>query len=201
MGIRRSWQLVSGRAESPLTVGVLRPLIVLPTSALTGMPAAQLEALLAHELAHIRRHDYLVNLFQCVVEALLFYHPAVWWVSNTVRRAREECCDDLAVEVCGDAKLYARALTNLEALRQLPALALAATDAPLLARVKRLLGLGEARAFPPTATVVLLVFMLVLGTGLGVVGQTAAQEAPTALTSSSRSAEAGLTTQGCRRLE
>ena len=181
LGVRRTWQLMqSGRAESPLTLGVLRPLIVLPTSALTGMPAAQLETLLAHELAHIKRHDYLVNLFQCVAEALLFYHPAVWWVSGTVRRAREECCDDLAVEVCGDAKLYARALTNLEALRQPPALALAATDKPLLGRVRRLLGLGEARAFPPTATAVLLVLMLALGTGLGVSGETTVQKAPIA---------------------
>ena len=180
LGVRRNWQLVSGHADTPLTFSVLRHLIVLPTSALTGMPAAQLEALLTHELEHVRRHDYLVNLFQCVVEALMFYHPAVWWVSSTVRRAREECCDDAAVAVCGDAKLYARALTNLEALRQPPALALAATDAPLLARVKRLLGLGEARPFPPTATAAVLVLMLALGTGLGVVGQVAAQTTPAA---------------------
>ena len=118
LGVRRNCQLVqSERVESPLTFGVLRPLIVLPTSAITGMPAVELETLLAHELAHVRRHDYLVNLLQCVVEALLFYHPAVWWVSGEVRRAREECCDDVAVSLCGDAKLYARALTNLETLR------------------------------------------------------------------------------------
>ena len=176
LGVRRSWRLVSGYAESPLTVGVLRPLIVLPTSALTGMPAAQLEALLAHELAHIRRHDYLVNLFQCVAEALMFYHPAVWWVSSTVRRAREECCDDLAVEVCGDAKLYARALTNLEALRQPPALALAATDKPLLARVRRLLGLGEVRHTPPLTTGVLLLSMVAITAILSFAPQPAAAQ-------------------------
>ena len=176
LGVRRSWRLVSGYAESPLTVGVLRPLIVLPTSALTGMPAAQLETLLAHELAHIRRHDYLINLFQCVAEALMFYHPAVWWVSSTVRRAREECCDDLAVEVCGDAKLYARALTNLEALRQPPVLALAATDAPLLARVKRLLGLGEVRHTPPLTTGVLLLSMVAITAILSFAPQPAAAQ-------------------------
>ncbi len=183
LGIRSVWQVVqSDRVESPLTFGVLRPLIVLPTSAITGMPAVQLEAILAHELAHIKRHDFVVNLVQCVVETLLFYHPAVWWVSNAVRRAREECCDDVAVSVCGDAKLYARALTNLETLRQhRPALALAATDMPLLARVRRLLGLAEARPFPPLATTILLLIMLALGTGLGVAGQTsAAQKPPTA---------------------
>ncbi len=183
LGVRSAWRLVqSDWVESPLTVGVLRPLIVLPTSALTGMPAYQLEALLAHELVHIRRHDYLVNLVQCVVETLLFYHPAVWWVSNVVRGAREECCDDVAVSLCGDAKLYARALTNLETLRHhQPALALAATDKPLLARVRRLLGLAEARPFPPLVVTILLLLMLAVGTGLGAAGQTStAQEPPTA---------------------
>ncbi len=183
LGVHSAWQLVqSDRADSPLTFGVLRPLIVLPASAITGMPASQLETLLAHELAHIKRHDYLVNLVQCVVETLLFYHPAVWWVASEVRCAREECCDDLAVSMCGDAKLYARALTNLESLRQhQPTLALAATDKPLLARVRRLLGLAEARPFPPLATTILLLLILAAGTGLGVAGQTStAQKPPTA---------------------
>lgn len=164
LGVRRVWRLVqSEQAESPLTFGILRPLIVLPTSALTGMPAAQLEALLAHELAHIRRHDYLVNLVQCVAETLLFYHPAAWWVSGEVRRAREECCDDLAVSLCGDAKLYARALTNLETLRQhQPASVLAAMDGPLLARVRRLLGLRRVGHAPSSGVLLLLLLSSML---------------------------------------
>ena len=158
LGVSQTWQLVqSNRVDSPLTFGVLHPVIVLPVSALTGMPAVQLEALLAHELAHIKRYDYLVNLLQRIAETLLFYHPAVWWMSNIMRRAREECCDDAAVAVCGDAKLYAKALTNLEVLRhRQPPLTLAATDKPLLGRVKRLLGLGEVRHTPSFAMGVFL---------------------------------------------
>ncbi len=199
LGVRSAWRLVqSDWAESPLTFGVLRPLIVLPTSAITGIPAVQLETLLAHELAHIRRHDYLVNLVQCVVETLMFYHPAVWWMSSVVRRAREECCDDLAVSLCGDAKLYARALTNLEALRHdQPALALAATDKPLLARVRRLLGLVEARPFPPLATTILLLLMLAVGTSLGAAGQTStAQKPPTASPTTSAAPKQGSSLKG-----
>ena len=77
-------------------------------SALAGLPPHQLEAILAHELAHIRRHDYLVNLLQTLVETLLFYHPAVWWLSRRIRAERENCCDDLAVSLCGDPYTYAQ---------------------------------------------------------------------------------------------
>ena len=80
-----------------MVVGWLRPVILLPASALTGLAPSQLEAVIAHELAHIRRHDYLVNLFQTTVETLLFYHPASWWISRQIRAEREHCCDDVAV--------------------------------------------------------------------------------------------------------
>src|SRR5918911_2286745 len=103
--------------EVPTVIGWLRPIILVPVSVLTGLTSEQVEALLAHELAHIRRHDYLVNLLQTALEALLFYHPAVWWVSKQARLEREHCCDDLAVEACGDVLTYARALTTLEHLR------------------------------------------------------------------------------------
>ena len=79
--------------------------------------AAQVEAILAHELAHVRRHDYLVNLMQTLAETLLFYHPAVWWLSARIRDEREHCCDDVAVAVCGDPVGYAAALAELEAWR------------------------------------------------------------------------------------
>ncbi|HEX2080235.1 MAG TPA: M56 family metallopeptidase, partial [Longimicrobium sp.] len=86
--------LQSAAADVPMVIGALRPVLLVPASLLTGMPAAQLELLIAHELAHVRRHDYLINLLQAVAETLLFYHPAVWWVSGQVRQERESCCDD-----------------------------------------------------------------------------------------------------------
>ena len=89
--------LVSSLVQAPVVVGWLRPAVLVPVGALAGLPADQVEALLLHELAHIRRHDYLVNLLQGVVEAILFYHPAVWWISGHIRVERELCCDDMAV--------------------------------------------------------------------------------------------------------
>lgn len=130
----------SALVEVPTAIGWLRPVVLVPASLLTGLPAQQVEALLAHELAHIRRHDYLFNLLQTMIETLLFYHPAVWWVSRQVRVEREHCCDDLAVSACGDVLVYARALTELEQLRGAAAgqLALAATGGALLERIRRL---------------------------------------------------------------
>ena len=130
----------SALVEVPTVIGWLRPVILLPASALTGLSPEQLEALLAHELAHIRRYDYLVNLLQTTIETLFFYHPAVWWVSAQVRQEREHCCDDLAVAACGDVLTYARALTALEQLRgSEPQLAVAASGGSLLVRIQRLL--------------------------------------------------------------
>jgi len=133
--------LESALVKVPMVVGWLRPVILLPASALTGLPPQQLEAIIAHELAHIRRHDYLINLLQAVVETLLFYHPAVWWVSRRIRQEREHCCDDLAVAVCGDSLTYARALLEMEQLRAAgPQLAMAANGGLLMNRIQRLVG-------------------------------------------------------------
>ena len=127
--------------EVPTVIGWLRPVILVPASALTGLSAAQLEALLAHELGHIKRYDYLVNLLQTAVETLLFYHPAVWWLSSQIRQEREHCCDDLAVATCGNVLMYARALAELEQLRSVaPQLALAANGGVLMRRIQRLIG-------------------------------------------------------------
>ena len=129
--------------QVPAVVGWLRPVLLVPVSAATGLTPQQLEVLLAHELAHIRRHDYAVNLLQCVVETLLFYHPAVWWVSRQVREEREDCCDDAAVAVGANARVYATALLELETLRVGDlGLAAAASGGSLLRRVKRLLDPG-----------------------------------------------------------
>lgn len=133
--------LESGIAAVPTVIGWLRPVVLLPTSALTGLSTEQIEAILAHELAHVRRHDYLVNLGQIVIETLLFYHPAVWWVSKRIRAEREHCCDDLAVSVCKSRATYARALATMEELRSAPRTAVAATGGNLLMRIRRIAGI------------------------------------------------------------
>lgn len=137
---RRFRVMVSVLTDSPGVVGWLRPVILLPPATVLGLDPAQLEAVLAHELAHIRRYDYMVNVLQTLVEALLFYHPAVWWVSSSIRRERELCCDDVAVGAVGDRLRYARALAALERLRVgRPQLAVGATDASLSDRVRRII--------------------------------------------------------------
>lgn len=133
--------LVSSLADGPSVAGWLRPVLLLPAAAVLGLSPEQLEAVLAHELAHIRRYDYLVNLVQMSIETLFFYHPAVWWISRRIRMERELCCDDVAVRVSGDAVCYARALASLERMRVGTAsLALGVKDGPLLYRIERLLG-------------------------------------------------------------
>ena len=130
--------LESAAVEVPSVIGWLRPVILIPVSSLSGLTPDQLEMILAHELAHIRRHDFLVNLVQSIAETLLFYHPAAWWISRQIRIERENCCDDLAVAVCGNALHYARALTMLEELRRAPASAVAANGGSLFARIRRI---------------------------------------------------------------
>jgi len=133
--------------EVPVVVGWLRPVILAPAVVLTGLAPDTVEAVLAHELAHIRRYDYLVNLGQTVVETLLFFHPAVWWVSRRIRVEREHCCDDVAVATCGSKVAYARALTVLEEGRRSPEWAMAATGgktvSTTLSRVRHILGISS----------------------------------------------------------
>ena len=161
MQVRRPVAIVSSiRTSVPVVLGHVKPVILLPAAALSGLSPAQLEAILAHELAHVRRHDYLVNLAQAVIETLLFYHPAVWWVSRQVRETREHCCDDLAVAVCRSRREYVHALLDLEQLRDsTPALALGATDGSLLARGRRLLAPRHRAASAPrlAASIIALV--------------------------------------------
>lgn len=147
---------LSTRLTNPLTAGVVRPWILLPVTALTGLSAEQLEVVLAHELAHIRRADYLWNLLQTLVETLFFFHPAVWWISRRVREERELCCDDIAVAACSDPTVYASALLRLEEERRTRLHLAMALDghqsrAGLRARILRILGDREAtaRSFRP----------------------------------------------------
>ncbi len=141
LGLRRAVRLLESAAvDVPTVIGWLRPVILLPASTLAGLAPEQIEMLLAHELAHIRRHDFFINLLQALVETLMFYHPAVWWISQRVRIERENCCDDLAVAVCGNPVQYARALTRLEELRAgVEYAAVAANGGSLVQRIRRLI--------------------------------------------------------------
>ena len=135
--------------DTPVLIGYLRPVILLPLGCLTGLSAAQVECILLHELAHVVRHDYLVNLLQSMVEGLLFYHPAVWWVSRVVRAERENCCDDRVVELMGNARAYAATLAVLEERRAfVPDTALAASGGNLMKRIRRLT--AESRGSQPS---------------------------------------------------
>lgn len=125
-------------AHVPTVMGFVRPIVLLPLSMVTGQSAHELSAIIAHELAHVRRHDFLLNLFQTVIETLLFYHPAAWWVSSVVRQERENCCDDIAMLICG-RKNYAKALANLEFARSNePGLAMAVDGGSLYRRIHRI---------------------------------------------------------------
>ncbi len=131
--------LQSARITVPLIVGFLRPVVLMPVSLIIGMPSDQLRALIAHELAHLRRLDHLVNWIQLGIEALLFYHPAMWWVSRCVRRERENCCDDIVIRVCGNPADYAKALFTLELRREEMAFALGANGDSIRERIERFL--------------------------------------------------------------
>ncbi|MFZ5547723.1 MAG: M56 family metallopeptidase [Pseudomonadota bacterium] len=147
LGITRPVQLrllPRGHA-SPFTARAWRPIVWLPLALLTKLAPEQVEALLAHELAHIRRLDWLWNGLQCTIEALLFFHPGIWWLGRRVRLAREQACDDLAAAACGDPLRVAEALAALEGLRAdpPPTLALAAGGGGLQRRVAHLLAAGQ----------------------------------------------------------
>jgi bla regulator protein BlaR1 len=183
-GVKRPVALLeSALVQVPLVVGHLRPLILLPLGTVAGLSPACLEAILAHELAHVLRRDYLVNLLQTVAEVLFFYHPAVWFMASCVRTERENCCDDTATAlVGGDPLRLARALTALAEWSQsaviptAPRLALAAMSRPgaLLLRVRRLV---QRRPAAPTLAEGLLAGALVLG-GLGLLGGSVALARP-----------------------
>ena len=143
MGIRRPVRLgVSDDAlEGPITAGILRPIVLLPASLVSGLPPDLLEALLAHELAHVRRHDYLVNLVQSGIEIFLFYHPSVWMLSQCIRREREQIADDLAASTLGEPRRLALALSELDKFQFTTHhfAAPAANGGDLMSRIKRLI--------------------------------------------------------------
>ncbi len=165
----------SAIVEVPAVVGWLRPVLLLPASAVTGLSPEQLQAVIAHELAHVRQQDYLVNIFQTLAETLLFYHPGVWWLSNRIRAEREHCADDFAVTVCGDAVLYAQALSNLETSRADARLAVGAAGGSLSGRIKRILGQPAHRNRPASVGLALAATIAVV-----LLGFSGSQAAPIA---------------------
>ncbi|MDR3688059.1 MAG: M56 family metallopeptidase, partial [Fimbriimonas sp.] len=177
LGIRRTICLrVSANVSTPAVVGFLRTVILLPASAVAKLSPSDLEALLAHELAHVRRYDYVVNFAQSLVETALFYHPGVWWISSVVRTEREHCCDDIALSVLEDREQYARALLSLEQLRSSsPRLAMAANGGALLARIRRIVLPQAGRAIPGSTWAVLAI---AIGITVGLAGTLHAKQGP-----------------------
>ena len=158
--------LVSGLVQGPVTFSVVRPVILLPCTLFSGLAPVQIEALLLHELAHIRRFDYLFNILQTVVEVVFFYHPAIWWIAGQLREERENCCDDLVLAVQKDPFTYAEALTQIQlnhfSMKKRLAMYANGKNGSLSRRVKRLFGHYENQSSVHNS-VALVLFLLVGG--------------------------------------
>lgn len=158
----------------PMVVGYLKPMILMPVGAINNLSIAQVEAILAHELAHIYRHDYLLNILQSLIETLFYFNPAIWWISANIRSERENCCDDIAVKVCGNSVAYAKALVSLQEMHQAaPVLAMpfSKNKNQLLNRVKRVLNQPQNKSNimeKITATLMLFLAMIMLSFGANI---------------------------------
>jgi beta-lactamase regulating signal transducer with metallopeptidase domain/predicted nucleic acid-binding Zn-ribbon protein len=161
----------SAKAIVPMTIGWIKPIILLPAGIMSGLTITQLEAVLAHELAHIKRYDYLINIFQSCVEILFFYHPATWFISAQVRDERENCCDDFAVNICGDRLVLAKALTQVATFQHQPRLAMAfgAKRQTFMDRIKRIVGINDAKpmSYGNWALFVGMVLIVAMGIAYG----------------------------------
>ncbi len=126
----------------PVVLGYLKPVVLIPTEILSGMPMNQIEAIIAHELAHIRRNDYIINVIQTIIETVFFFHPAVWYLSSKISNERENCCDDIALTVCDGSLIYAKALVSIQDLslrKHYAAVAFSGRKKHLLNRIKRMI--------------------------------------------------------------
>lgn len=171
-GKRQVRLMGSSMVNSPAVIGYLRPVILVPVAFLTGLPAEHIVALLAHEMAHIRRNDYLASILQSIAEVVLFYHPAVWWISEQIRAEREACCDDLAIAAGTDVLTYARALTEMESRR--PARLqpeLAANGGSLVDRIRRLIEPAYigAHYLPGKGTAGTMLLLWLVGAGVAAI--------------------------------
>jgi len=166
MGTTAAIRLAS-RCDSPFTAGLWRPVVVVPAATIAGLSPEQLEAILLHELAHVRRHDYAFGLLLRALETLLFYHPGVWWLSGIIRAEREKACDDLALRAGAEREAFAGALLTLEELRA-SALTPAATSSPLAARIHRILRLKEpSMPFSPLVSLFAVLSLVVIAQPAG----------------------------------
>lgn len=173
-GVKRTMELVeSALVRSPLVVGHLKPMILFPIGAINKLNPQEVEAILAHEIAHVLRNDYIFNIVQSVIEALFYFHPAVWWISANIRAERENCCDDVAIALCGNSMTYAKALVSLQEMAyfQSPQIAMAFAGKQknqLLFRVQRILKQPQNKTNVMEkliATCLLLVMMVALSFG------------------------------------
>ncbi len=155
----------STRVSIPMVIGHLKPIILLPIGLASGLTNQQLEAILAHELAHIRRFDFVINLIQSVFEILYFFNPSIWFISSQIRKERENCCDDFAIEMTGDKMLLAKALTQIENHRVEPSLAMAfgRKKYQLLERVKRILGVNATKNHSFESLIGSFLILIVIG--------------------------------------
>lgn len=162
----------TAKVLTPMVIGAFSPIVLIPIGLLSGFSTAQVEAILAHELAHIRRNDYLVNMLQSFVEVIFFFHPAIWWLSEKVRAEREHCCDDIALAVCGDKMSLAHALVKVAEWQATPGLAMAfASKKPLLLhRVQRVLGLNPkpVRTFSSLPAMIFAIGLVIGGSAYAV---------------------------------
>lgn len=165
MGISGGILLAETREiTTPVTVGWIKPMILFPVGMLSGLSVPHLEAILAHELAHIKRNDYLVNILQSFAEVLFFFNPFVWILSSRIRAERENCCDDRAVEICGNRLVLAKALVEVADYAVPFAMAFGKKDQSLLSRVKRIAGVSPSGYFNPANVLgILLVMSLFFG--------------------------------------
>lgn len=156
--------------DMPVTYGIWKPVILIPASLFFHLSPAQLEAILAHELAHIKRHDYLVNLFQSILEVIFFFHPVFWWINKTARELRENACDDMAIKMGSAPKDLAHGLANVlnHANKPIPEMAIAAakTKNPTLDRIKRIMGVKTSPTQPTTLTSFTMMITLLIGATL-----------------------------------
>lgn len=152
------------KVKVPLAIGYIKPIILLPLGMINNLPYYQVEALIAHEFAHIKRYDFVINLLQTLVETIFFYHPAVWWISSQIREERENCCDDITVNVCGNSLAYSKALYNLLQIQHNhPELALAASGNvnQLLRRIKRMNGEKSKFSYGGRFAAFMLIFAVI----------------------------------------
>ena len=172
LGLKKHVRLFeSARTRSPLAIGWIKPMVLFPIGLVNRLSPAEVEAVLAHELAHIARRDWIFNLLQSFVEALFYYHPAVWWVSAVIRSERENCGDDAALAATGSPLIFAKALVQVQELAiPAPRLALGIGGSSrrplLLERVRRILNQPQQKSQVMeklTATAILLVLLTFIG--------------------------------------